>query len=322
MSSVTARLSDLGYAAGWAAVRYAPDRLARGVFDRFGDLAGRRHGGPAQLRRNLARVIGTTPDAVPDDLVAAAVRSYARYWCEAFRLPAQDFAEMAATVTVPDTDRANLDAALERGKGVVLSLPHSGNWDMAGVWLVRHYGRGVATVAERLEPESLFDRFVSYRESLGLEILPLSGGEQRPFDVLGDRLRAGDIVCLLGERDLARTGVPVTFFGEPTRMPAGSARLAIETGASLLPVHHWFTEAPTSRISCGAPIDVSGGVGPTTQALADAFAANIAAHPQDWHMLQPLWEADWSAARRARIEGTDASSPSTADDAATREHGR
>ena len=53
--------------------------------------------------------------------------------------------------------------------------------------------------------------------------------------------------------------------------------------------------------SCGEEIDVSGGVAAATQAMATAFERNIAAHPADWHMLQPLWEADWSAARRARL---------------------
>ncbi|GAC68848.1 phosphatidylinositol mannoside acyltransferase [Gordonia soli] len=300
MTTLSAQLADLGYRAGWAAVRYAPERLARGLFDRVGGLAGRRNGGPDQLRRNLSRVIGVPPDRVPDDLVADAVRSYARYWCEAFRLPAEDLAARAATLTLPQPDRDRLRAAHDRGKGVILALPHSGNWDMAGVWLVQNYGQ-FATVAERLQPESLFDQFVAYRESLGFEIFPLSGGEQPPFEQLAERLRAGGIICLLGERDLARHGVPVTFFGEPTRMPAGSARLAIETGAALLPVHHWFTEAPMSMASVGEPIDVSGGVEAATQALATAFEANIAAHPADWHMLQPLWEADWSAERRARI---------------------
>ncbi|ETA06327.1 MULTISPECIES: phosphatidylinositol mannoside acyltransferase [Gordonia] len=304
MTGIAALAADLGYRAGWAAVRYAPERAARTVFDRAGGFAGRRNGGPDQLRRNLARVIGVAdPADVPDELVADAVRSYARYWCEAFRLPALDRATVASTGNLPDADHARLDAAVSRGKGVVLALPHTGNWDMAGVWLVQHYGK-FATVAERLEPESLFNRFVEYRESLGFEIFPLSGGEQPPFGVLADRLRAGGIVCLLGERDLARHGVPVTFFGERTRMPAGSARLAIETGAALFPAHHWFEEAPYSSMSVGEEIDVSGGVETATQALADAFAENIAAHPADWHMLQPLWEADWTDRQRARMNET------------------
>lgn len=302
IGSLTGRLTDLGYGAGWAAVRYAPEVVARTAFDRIGALAGSRGGGPVQLRRNLARVLGVSARDVPDDLVEDAVRSYARYWCEAFRLPSMSAEEAASTAILPDADRARLDAAVARGKGVVLALPHTGNWDMAGVWLVQHYGP-LSTVAERLKPESLFNRFVDYRESLGFEIFPLSGGEQPPFGRLAQRLREGRIVCLLGERDLARHGVKVDFFGEPTRMPAGPTRLAIETGATLLVAHHWFTEAPGSMMSLSDPVDVSGGVEPATQAMADLFARNIAAHPADWHMMQPLWEADWSEDRRARIEG-------------------
>lgn len=303
MIDLSALTADLGYRAGWAAVRHAPERVARTVFDRAGEFAGRRDGGPEQLRRNLSRVLGVEPAEVPDDLVADAMRSYARYWCEAFRLPAQDRATASSRVHVPDEDRARLDAGLAKGKGVILALPHTGNWDMAGVWLVHHYGR-FATVAERLRPESLFNQFVAYRETLGFEIFPLSGGEQPPFAALAERLRAGGIVCLLGERDINRHGVPVEFFGERTRMPAGSARLAIETGAALFAVHHWFDEAPYSAMCCGEEIDTSGGVEATTEKLADAFAENIAAHPADWHMLQPLWEADWTDRQKARMNDT------------------
>ena len=172
-----------------------------------------------------------------------------------------------------------------------MALPHSGNWDMAGVWLVQHYGT-FTTVAERLKPESLYRRFVDYRESLGFEIVPLTGGERPPFEVLADRLRENRFVCLMAERDLTRRGVEVDFFGEPTRMPAGPAKLAIETGAALLPgallLHprqlgdrhlrrHWTPFGRRPAI---------------TQALADVFAGTIAAHPADWHMLQPQWIAD------------------------------
>ena len=125
------------------------------------------------------------------------------------------------------------------GRGAILALPHSGNWDMAGVWLVQNNGTPT-TVAERLRPESLYNRFLAYREGLGFEIIPLTGGERPPFEVLAERLRDNRVVGLMAERDLTRTGVQVDFFGEPTRMPAGPAKLAIETGAALLPVHCWY----------------------------------------------------------------------------------
>ncbi|GGG08819.1 phosphatidylinositol mannoside acyltransferase [Rhodococcoides trifolii] len=297
--SLSERLGAAGYVAGWRIVRALPERVAVSMFDRAADVAARRGGGPAQLRRNLARVLETTPELVPDELIRASVRSYARYWREAFRLPSMDLAAVGADLDGLIQGKEHIDAALSTGNGVVLALPHSGNWDMAGVWAVHAHGE-LSTVAERLKPESLYRRFVEYRESLGFEIFPLSGGEKPPFPELAARLRANKVVCLLGERDLAKHGVPVTFFGEPTRMPAGPARLAIDTGAALLPVHCWFTDGGWG-FSVEPPIDVSGGVEQATQTLADTFAANIAAHPADWHMLQPLWWDDLSQARQDRM---------------------
>ncbi|MDV6261583.1 phosphatidylinositol mannoside acyltransferase [Rhodococcoides yunnanense] len=299
--NVSDRASDLGYAAGWRLVRSLPEGVARSLFDRGADIASTRNGGPDQLRRNLARVLGTTPGEVPDELIRDSVRSYARYWREAFRLPSMDLAAQATVIDRCVNGQEHLEAALAAGKGAVLALPHSGNWDMAGMWLVRKHG-GLSTVAERLKPESLYQRFVAYRESLGFEIFPLSGGEQPPLQALSERLRENKVVCLLGERDLAKHGVPVTFFGEPTRMPAGAAKLAIDTGATLLPVHGYF-DGDGWGFDIFPAVDVSHGIDVATQALADHFAAGIRAHPADWHMLQPLWMSDWSADRRARIEG-------------------
>lgn len=299
-SMLTGQLSDWGYAAGWRLVRAAPEFVARNAFD-AGAWWASRSGGPEQLRRNLARVIGTTPEEVPGSLMRASVASYARYWREAFRLPSMDHAELGRRLWVDDIDM--VWAALEEGRGAVLALPHSGNWDMAGVWLVQNHGT-FATVAERLKPESLYNRFLAYRESLGFEVVPTSGGERPPFEVLRDRLRDNGVVCLMADRDMTRTGVPVDFFGEASRLPAGPAKLAVETGAALFPVHCWYEgDGWGMRVYPG--IDASAGdVAAMTQALADRFAANIAAHPEDWHMMQPQWVADLSDERRARLEAT------------------
>jgi lauroyl/myristoyl acyltransferase len=299
---VTSRAGDWAYAAGWMAVRAMPEVAARTAFDRGARYAAR-HGGPDQLRKNLARVLGLQAAEVPDALMRASLASYGRYWREAFRLPTMDQRVLGRRLDESFRGQANLEAALAQGRGVVMALPHSGNWDMAGVWLVQTHGT-FATVAERLEPESLYRRFIEYRESLGFEVLPLSGGARPPFEVLCERLRDNRVVCLMAERDLTRTGVEVDFFGEPTRMPAGPAKLAIATGAAVLPVHCWFEEDGDWGFSIHPPLDTaSGDVGTITQALADQFATNIAAHPADWHMMQPQWLADLSESRRARLEG-------------------
>ena len=295
----TRTATDWAYAAGWMAVRALPEFAARTAFDTGARYAAR-HGGPDQLRKNLARVIGVPPANVPDALMRASLASYGRYWREVFRLPTMNHRALARQLNDSVLGQDHLDAALAAGRGAVLALPHSGNWDMGGVWLALSHGTPT-TVAERLKPESLYRRFIAYRERLGFEVLPLSGGNRPPFEVLCDRLRDNRVVCLMAERDLTRTGDQVEFFGEPTRMPAGPAKLAIETGAALLPAHCWF-EDDGWGFSLHPALDcTSGDVGAITQMLADQFAENIAAHPEDWHMLQPQWLADLPADRRAKL---------------------
>jgi KDO2-lipid IV(A) lauroyltransferase len=280
-----------------------PESVARNVFDAGARFAAR-GGGPEQLRKNLARVIGTTPAEVPDELMRASVASYARYWREAFRLPTMNQAALAKRLDRVFIGAEKFADAHRKGRGAVIALPHSGNWDMAGVWLAQNYGT-FTTVAERLKPESLYDRFIAYRESLGFEVLPLTGGPRPPMEILAERLRANRFVCLMADRDLTRSGVQVNFFGELTRLPAGPARLAVETGAPLHPAHVYY-DGDDCVVQIDDALDTdSGDVGVITQALADRFAVNIAAHPADWHMLQPQWLADLSARRRARLDGND-----------------
>lgn len=287
--------ADLAFAAGWRLGRALPAGVLGSAF-RFGaDIAVRRNGsGVHQLRSNLARVVPQAGDDELDELVRAGVRSYARYWCEAFRLPSMDLATLSKEVDPFMAGQAHLDAALAAGNGAICVLPHSGNFDVAGAWFVGRLGEGFTTVAERLRPESVYRKFVAYRESLGFEILPLTGGERHPFGVLATRLRANRLVCLIADRDITSAGLPVTFFGEQARMPGGPAMLAARTGAALLPVGSWFTDDGGWEYRIHPPIAVAGkpAVTAATQAMADVFAGDIAAHPADWHMWQRLWLDD------------------------------
>ena len=129
-----------------------------------------------------------------------------------------------------------------------------------------------------------------------MEVLPLTGGDRNPSDVLKERLTEGRTVCLLGDRDLTRRGIDVDFFGATARMPAGPALLAATTGAALHPVGLWFTRGgwgirvhPEVPIAAGRLRDT---VAVATQQVADVFGADIALRPYDWHMLQRLWLSD------------------------------
>ncbi|MGZ8746700.1 MAG: phosphatidylinositol mannoside acyltransferase [Mycobacterium sp.] len=301
-TSLSGMFTDWGYAAGWRLVRAMPEVVARNTFGAGAHYVAR-GGGPDQLRKNLARVLGVSPDRVPDGLMRASLASYARYWREAFRLPTMDLAEVGRRFDEVSIGTHRPQAAMDAGRGGILAVPHSGNWDMAGVWLVHKHGT-FSTVAERLKPESLYRRFIEYRKSLGFEVFPASGGERPPFELLAERLRENKLVCLMSDRDLTRSGVEVDFFGERTRLPAGPAKLAITTGAHLIPAHVYY-DGDDCVIDLQEPLDTSSGdVTAVTQALADRFARNIAAHPADWHMMQPQWLADLSDERRAKLEAT------------------
>jgi lauroyl/myristoyl acyltransferase len=293
-SRLTARLTDTGFAAGWGAVKLLPEGVARRAFDAGAAGAGARDGkGIRQLRANLRVVTGgRLSEAELDELTGRAMRSYARYWREAFRLPT-----LSSRQIVEGTDfvgAEHLEKARADGRPMVLVLPHSGNWDAAGVWLVDFLGGPFMTVAERLEPESLFRRFVEYRETLGMRIVPLAGGERPSATVLREWLTDGGTICLVMDRDLGASGIPVTFFGRPTTMPGGAALLAARTGAALHPAVCSFTPGgwrvvvrPEVALDDGARLRDR--MASATQAVADVFAEGIATQPEDWHMLGRIW---------------------------------
>jgi lauroyl/myristoyl acyltransferase len=290
---LTGRGVELGYAAAWRLARALPGPAASRLARLAGDVAHRRGGpGARRLAGNLRRVVGPElPEAEFTELVRDGLRSYARYWMEAFRLPNRSRAEHLTGFRMECEQLLAADVAA--GRGAVVALPHSANWDAAGAWVTAH-GWPIITVAERLKPEGVYERFLAYRRSLGMQIVPASGGERPPIDVLTEKLRDGYIVPLLADRDLSARGVEVEFFGGRTRMPAGCALLALRTGAPLYALHAWYEpDAVQARLVGPLAVptagDMAGKVRALTQLIADELARGIAAHPRDWHMLQRLW---------------------------------
>jgi phosphatidylinositol dimannoside acyltransferase len=286
VSLVRRRAVALAFAAGWGLIRRLPEPLVSRLFAAVADFVVRRDGrGVRRLRSNLAVVRPDLPPAELDALVGTAMRSYLRYWQEAFRLPDWDDARIVGRVRTVN-EKVLRDCYAE-GRGVVCALPHLANYDHAGAWAGRT-GMPVTTVAERLEPESVFDRFVAYRNRIGMQVLPLTGGAEDVFEVLASRLRAGGFVCLVADRDLSERGVPVEFFGRRSRMPAGPAALSVHTGAPLVPATLHY-DGPDLVITFHPVVSSEAGAAAMTQACAEAFAAGIAAHPEDWHMLQRIF---------------------------------
>jgi KDO2-lipid IV(A) lauroyltransferase len=282
------KLAALAYFAGWRIVRVLPHKWAYGFFEKLANHLVKKNGkGVKRLRSNLSRIKPglSTPDM--DALLRQAMSSYLRYWCDTFRI--QDWSTSQIQESVTLTRGELLLDPMREGRGVVIALPHSGNWDHAGAYFCS-LGIPLVTVAERLKPEALFQRFLRYRQAMGFEVLSI---DSRSFATLIKRAREKRLIALVADRDLSASGIDVTFFGFPTRMPAGPALLAIKTGIPLVVAHVSCTENGIHIEFTAVDIAVDGSeserVALTTQRMASLFENGIAEHPQDWHMLQRIW---------------------------------
>jgi len=359
MATLRERLSSAAFGAGWSLVCRLPESVARGLFNFGADIAWRRQGGGVQvLEGNLLRIFRTdpaySPGVQPDGtyvdegkelrtLSREVMRSYGRYYLETFRMQAIPAERIASGMHV-NFDQADLALEyMKNGRGVIFALPHMGDFELTGKWIIGYGAGSFTTVAERLKPDAVFQMFLDFRQGLGMEVLPTTGGPH-PFGVMAQRLRAGKLVCLVADRDLSDTGVEVDFFGEKALFPAGPASLAIQTGAALMPVACWFEGQDEwgAHIYDEIPVPADGTrkekAAVMTQAMVTAFEDGIREHPQDWHMLQKVFVADLDPERLARSRNrpvgngngngatadpasTSAGTPTTADPAPTNADG-
>jgi len=281
-------LTAVAYFAGWRIVRWLPEKSAYRFFNFVADRVSNRGGKNFQrLESNLGRVVPHLSETQLNFLAREGMRSYLRYWCDTFRSPDWDKQRIQATVTVNDVEL--LLEPIRNKRGVVVSLPHAGNWDHAGSFFCSQ-GIALVTVVERLKPEKLFYKFLEYRTAIGMEALPLDG---RVMGTLASRLREGKLVALVADRDLSNSGIDVKFFDGIARMPAGPALLAIRTGADLITAFVSYTKEGIHiefrKVEIALGVDESEKVRNTVQLCADNFAAGISEHPEDWHMLQRIW---------------------------------
>ena len=276
----------------WLA-RSLPERGGRRLFTVVGRLAFHvLPGVRATVAANQAQVLGRPVD---DPLVVSATRQaferYARYWFDTFHAPRLSDEELERRFRA--TGIEYVDEALAAGTGAVLVMPHMGNWDVGGRWISTRAGSRLVSVAERLEPQRLFDLFLQHRAELGMDII---GSDDRGVgQQLATALANNRMVCLVADRDLSGKGSEVQMFGRTRRVPAGPALLSLSAGAPLIVVSI-YEDAGDWRCIFGRPLQVERtasrreDVRALARAMAKGFEEAIAASPTDWHMFQPGWE--------------------------------
>jgi KDO2-lipid IV(A) lauroyltransferase len=320
----TDTVSVLGFKLGWSAVRALPERAAYALFDRVADIAVRRGGkGIERLRSNYRTVRPELDERELDALVRQGMRSYMRYYCEAFRLPSLSRAQVDGAVVATGADDVRELSA--RGETGIVFVGHLGNFDLAAAWSAGNL-MPVTTVAERLKPEEVYQEFVAFRRGIDMDIIPLTGGEDPFHGLLRAARGGGRLIALAADRDLTRGGVEVDLLGHRARMAKGPAVLSLMTGAPLYAARIWYEPAPRGEGLGGhcTRIEFSDRLVPrvegTTavraadlvQQCADHLAVTIREHTSSWHMLQRVFVDDLEAPASPAAASAAAQSPGTA----------
>jgi KDO2-lipid IV(A) lauroyltransferase len=282
------------YKLGSLAARAMPGPVAGMAASMIGlTLSGSMRDKRVMIERNLKRANPELRGLELRQAVQGAFDSYAKYYVESFRLPSMSKRAVKAGFTVEGFE--HIPAAIEQGNGVILALPHLGGWEWAGRWLIEQ-GYKMTVVVEAIEPPELFEWFVDLRQNLGMTVVPL--GPSVAATVM-KALRRNEVVCLLSDRDIDRTGIPVEFFGEQTTLPAGPVMLSLRTGAAVLPCACYFTSRHNGHHAVVRPplqIEREGGLREDvvrgTQLLAHELELLIRKAPEQWHLMQPNWPSD------------------------------
>lgn len=297
------------FARAWRVLPHLPLPLVYAVSNIAADAVWRLNvSSVKQLRRNYESFTG---GPVPERTVRDGVRSYFRCFAQQFTMPGWSPEVLSSACVYPQAEEIS---RIMDGGPVVLALTHSGNWDLAGAWFCQNHG-AILTVAEKLDPPELFEEFVQFRNSLGMEIIGVGKGDHI-FGQLVDRSRdRALLVPLLADRDITGRGVEVELGASKALVAAGPAALALALDRPLIAgfisyqKRHgkWTINAHfTDPIPRPEPAEGETDVEAWTRAWVREVSPVIGRHLVDWHMMQKLYVDDLDARRlaraRARIE--------------------
>jgi KDO2-lipid IV(A) lauroyltransferase len=278
------------YSALWRLIRFLPETVAYKFFKGIAYLAYYRNGKRVKrLRANYSIISPNSTSQEIEIMVRGGLQSAMRYWCDTFRI--SDWSrERILNTTLALNEEFLFDPVREK-RGVIVAVPHAGNWDHAGAYFCAK-GARVNTVAEHLKPERLFRKFLAHRERIGMRVLDLDAGVLNELKEI--LINEGELVALVSDRDLSRSGIDVRFFGQTARMPAGPAILAYDTGADLITAFVAYRENGievffTPPIAIDRNSERVKEVARVTQVIASRFEDAIRRNKTSWHMQQRIF---------------------------------
>jgi phosphatidylinositol dimannoside acyltransferase len=294
------------YRGAEALVKVLPQSVSYWLGDRAADtlIATGKHRFDG-LRDNLRHVIPGVRERPLDHLVRRNIRNLTHCWVDVMEMSSPR-TNLPSRIDIDSVE--HIESAMARGNGVVVASMHFGSWEV-GLAGWNKMGRKMALLAEVLRPPKLFDRVVGARSAQGVHVIPIDteamreGGAQvaRRLGAASMRevfkvLRSGGVVAMALDRDLIGNGEPMEFFGQAAPIPIGAVEIAIRAGAAVVPIllfrNKYRVHAvvyPEIRYAPDQPRDAE--VRKTAQVLLRIFEQAIREHPEQWHVLDPIWTA-------------------------------
>lgn len=247
-----------------------------------------------QIRRSTCSNMAVVVGAAEGD---SAVRRLARRSIENFLLQALTMAEAYLSPPVELHRQVHFHSPLARRRAhhianngpVIVATCHFGTWDAAASW-----GASLSeihVVQESFANPGMTEVFRRLRVHLGMKSLDMRRDIRQMFSVL----RNGGRVAILVDRPLQRGGVPVTWFGRITRLPAGVAKLALRTNAEIVPLVVYRSGSGKAIIRIAESIIPDGSapreaeVKRLLQATVASLERHIRAAPDQWYQFRTLW---------------------------------
>ena len=188
--------------------------------------------------------------------------------------------------------REHLDSALEKGKGVIVFLPHFGNWEFLSLVYGVLIPNRAKAIAFPLKNTRLNEYIWRNRQLLSLELIPRKNAIRASLRALKDNNAVG----FFADQNAGEQGVFIDFFGKPASTAKAPVALALRTGAPILfsldirqpdDRHHVYISEPI-YLECTEDFDVD--VRKYTSLLMKQLEEYIKQYPEQWLWLHNRWK--------------------------------
>lgn len=239
----------------------------------------------ANLRQIYAGCGIVPAEATLDGMARKTFQAFGKYLVDFFRFSTLNAAQIMPLISFQG--RENLEQAYRMGRGALMVTAHIGNWELGGAVLaMAGYPVNAVVLAER--SEKLNRLFRMQRERRGMRVIYVGGDTAGE---IGNCLKRGELVAILGDRDFSARRDFIPFFGRPARLPRGPATLAKRYHVPILPGFLFREIDDSFLLRIHPPIlpEQAGSIDAMQAQWRDVLQGEIAQRPYQWFLFDEFW---------------------------------